>query len=256
MQKDTNCSASDFYNDIASEYDQMFEFQSDLATAEKLVAGLKERFDFKNVLDIGCGTGSLTLALARAGAKCVGMDLSSGMVEKARKNTAEYAGQIELINCGIGDMRKHTSDKFDLIICIGNTIPHLLDTKDLDKMFADCSQLLNPGGHLAVNLLNYDRVLNAKDRIVGITRSKSTEFIRFYDFESPFVDFNLLEVDWSAAPPVHKLVTTRLYPYRLRELESALTKANFKKLTSFEGMAFKEYSIENSKSIMLIAAKS
>jgi ubiquinone/menaquinone biosynthesis C-methylase UbiE len=255
MQKDTNCSASDFYNEIAGEYDQMFDFKNDLAVAEKFVAGLKERFDFNNVLDIGCGTGSLTLALARTGANCVGMDLSSGMIEKARKNTAECAGRIKLINCGIGDMRKHLSDKFDLIICIGNTIPHLLDTSDLDKMFADCSQLLSPGGHLAVNLLNYDRVLDAKDRIVGITRDNDIEFIRFYDFEKPFVNFNLLEINWSEAPPVHKLVTTKLYPFRLQELESALVKADFKDLVAFEGMAFKEYSIEKSKSVMFIASK-
>ena len=255
MQKDTNCSASDFYNDIAGEYDQMFEFQSDLATAKKLVAELKERFDFKNVLDIGCGTGSLTLALARAGTKCVGMDLSSGMIKKARKNTAEYADQIELINCGIADISKYADGKFDLIICIGNTIPHLLNTEELDKMFADCSQLLNPGGHLAVNLLNYDRVLDAKDRIVGITRNKDIEFIRFYDFEEPFVNFNLLEINWSETPPIHKLVTTKLYPYRLKELESAAVKANFKDLSTFEGMALEKYSIENSKSIMLIASK-
>ena len=62
MQKDTNCNASDFYNNIAGKYDQMFAFKNDLATAENFVAGLKERFSFNNALDIGCGTGSLTLA--------------------------------------------------------------------------------------------------------------------------------------------------------------------------------------------------
>ena len=178
------------------------------------------------------------------------------MIEKARKNTAECADQIELINCGIGDMRKHTSNKFDLIICIGNTIPHLLDTIDLDKMLADCSQLLNPGGHLVVNLLNYDRVLDAKDRIVGITRDNDIEFIRFYDFEEPFVNFNLLELNWSEVPPVHKLVTTKLYPYRLQELESALTKADFKDLVTFEGDDFHRIFYKKiPKSIMLIASK-
>jgi hypothetical protein len=122
-------------------------------------------------------------------------------------------------------------------------------------MLKGCKKLLNPGGHLILNPLEYDRILDKKERIVGITRNKDHEFVRFYDFEEPFVDFNILEVDWSVKAATHKLSTTRLYPYRLQELKSALDKTGFDDIAVYEGLKFQEYNLSTSKSIMITAKR-
>ena len=92
-----------------------------------------------------------------------------------------------------------------------------------------------------------NKILEKQERIVGITRNERHEFIRFYDFEKPYVNFNLLEIDWSTAPPSYKLASTRLYPYTAGELESAL-KQN----------GFKDFNInipKRSKSVLITAAR-
>jgi glycine/sarcosine N-methyltransferase len=254
MHDEIKYDASGFYNDISENYDEMFNFENDLDSAEKVVAELKKQFDFDTALDIGCGTGSCTLALARSGAEVTGMDLSNLMIDKAKKNSLAYGLDINFINSGMDDMLSNVNGKFDLIMCMGNTLPHLLHKKDLLLMMTACRQLLNPGGHLVLNLLNYDRILGAKERIIGITRSKNHEFIRFYDFEPPYVNFNLLEIDWGKGAPSHKIVSTKLYPYTHLEVESVLLQTNFKDLKIYGSLSLKKYKPEKSKSITLIAS--
>ncbi len=253
MHDKTKCAASCFYDDISKNYDEMFNFENDLNSAENFIARLKKQFNFKNALDIGCGTGSYTLALARSGAKATGMDLSNSMIDEAKKNSFAYGLNIDFINSGMEKMLFNVKEKFDLIMCMGNTLPHLLSKKDLFSMATACKQLLNPGGHLVLNLLNYDRILNAEERIVGITRSENHEFIRFYDFEEPYVNFNLLEIDWTKGTPSHKITSTKLYPYTHLEVESALLESKFKNLAIYSGLEFKKYKPGKSKSITLIA---
>jgi len=255
MHDEIKYDASGFYDDISGNYDEMFNFEKDLTTAKSVIAKLKEQFEFKSALDIGCGTGSFTLALAQNGIKVTGMDLSNSMIDAAKKNSLAYGLNIDFINSGMNEMLSNIDGKFDLIMCMGNTLPHLLDKKDLSAMTSACKQLLNPGGHLILNLLNYDRVLGAKERVIGITLGKKLEFIRFYDFESPYVIFNLLEVDWSIVPPTHKLVSTKLYPYTHMDLEFALMQADFKDLTVYGSLGFDKYNPQKSKSILITAVK-
>lgn len=228
MDKEIGYNASAFYDDISASYDEMFDFEHDLKAAEKAIAALKKRFTFKKALDIGCGTGSFTIALARSGAAATGMDISASMLAEARRNSIACEQNIDLVYSSMTEMSANIDDKFDLIICMGNTLAHLLDKKDLFTMLGSCRKLLNPGGHLVLGLLNYDKILEKQDRIVGITRNENHEFIRFYDFENPYVNFNLLVIDWNTVPPSHKLVSTRLYPYTSGELEAALKQNGFK----------------------------
>ncbi|MCK4983235.1 MAG: class I SAM-dependent methyltransferase [Victivallaceae bacterium] len=254
MHKEINNGAAEFYDDISGNYDEMFNFEKDLDSAEKFVAKLKEQFDFDTALDIGCGTGRFPIALTRSGVKAAGMDLSGSMIEAAKKNSHAYGLDIDFINSGMNEMLSNVDGKFDLIMCMGNTLPHLLNKKDLSSMMTACRQLLNPSGHLILNFLNYDKVLGAKERIIGITRSENYEFIRFYDFEPPYVNFNLLEIDWSKRAPAHKLVSTKLYPYTRLDVESALIQTGFEDLTVYGGLSFDKYKPEKSKSITLIAS--
>jgi len=242
-----NQNASDFYNNISDTYDEMFDFENDLKSAEKIIAELKKQFSFKTSLDIGCGTGSFTIALSRSDAKTTGVDLSTSMIDLAKNNSLAYKQNIDFVNSGMTDLINNIDDKFDLIMCMGNTLPHLLTKEDLLTMLSSCKQLLNPGGHLVLNLLNYDRILSSKERIIGITKSGDHEFIRFNDFQEPYVCFNLLEIDWSQKTPLHKITNTRLYPYTHLELESALIQLGFSDL---------EIQMTNTSKSITIVAKS
>jgi SAM-dependent methyltransferase len=82
------------------------------------------------VLELGCGTGRITLAIARAGIKVVGLDLSSAMLAKAKRKAEEMelAGMVEWIE---GDMSRFQLGRcFPLIIIPYRSFLHLLTVRD------------------------------------------------------------------------------------------------------------------------------
>lgn len=104
-----------------------------LEDAGIMVEGLK-------ILDIGCGPGTLSLPLARAGADVTSLDISSGMLEELSRTAKKEGLSIKTIvqswwDADIG--RLGLKKKFDLVI--GSMTPALKDAETFDRMMA-CSK--------------------------------------------------------------------------------------------------------------------
>lgn len=86
------------YDEIADMFEQTRSLTVGTAYADKLLQLLLPCFDRPNcctILDIGCGTGiPLTRQLAMSGAMVVGLDISSNMIEKARRNVPNASFMI------------------------------------------------------------------------------------------------------------------------------------------------------------------
>lgn len=101
-----------------------------------------------SALDLACGTGRLTLALAKSGLSCVGLDVSEPMLAWAR--TKSEGLDISYQN---GDMRDfQLNQTFDLITLAGNAFQALSSNKD-QKQFLSCVKAhLNPDGVFAFKM--------------------------------------------------------------------------------------------------------
>ncbi|MGX4735879.1 class I SAM-dependent methyltransferase [Kitasatospora griseola] len=98
-----------------------------------------------DVLDAGCGTGSLSRLLAEAGHRVTGVDLAAGMVERAR---AKLAGAGLPGRFLVGDASRPPvgAERFDALLC-----RHLLWTlPDPDAALRHWTTLLRPGGRLVL----------------------------------------------------------------------------------------------------------
>lgn len=112
-----------------------------------LVQAARER-GARRVLDVGCGTGATTLALARAlgeGARCVGIDLSAPMLELARARAARPSagGAAEFV---LGDAQRHgfAPGSFDAIVSRFG----VMFFDDPVLAFANLLRAASPGGGL------------------------------------------------------------------------------------------------------------
>ncbi len=76
------------------------------------------------VLDIGCGTGNLSLKFLKYGCKVTGVDVSRNMLDMLRKRST--SDSLELINTDVDSFLIRSGKKFD-IICISSVLHHLPD---------------------------------------------------------------------------------------------------------------------------------
>ena len=234
MENGREQNAEDFYDAIAEDYDGMFAFESRLGRAQRFLDELLARLDAATAMDVGCGTGAYALAGARAGLKTTGTDISGAMLTQARDNAArlgidvnwQQADMLELLR--IFPAATPAPTNFDLILCMGNTLPHLL---------------------------NYEKILAGQERIVGISQAGQREYIRFYDFIDPLVRFNLLEIDHRQNPPTHLLHETTLRPHTAEQLREILTSLDFKKIETFDGLNFSPYNSAKSDTLLIMATK-
>jgi len=191
--------AEQFYDGFADEYDAMTQFITRLGQQEAVLAALLERYPARNAIDMGCGTGVHTIALDRLGINVAGVDISAEMLTRARQHAAQFESAARFVH---GDFLTVLPERSaDLIFCLGNSLPHLASVEELTRVLRHWQTLLAPGGHVIVQLLNYEQVLEKKERIVNIRSTDGRVIIRFYDFLDEGLRFNILTVDQRGSEP-------------------------------------------------------
>ncbi|MEN6621353.1 MAG: class I SAM-dependent methyltransferase, partial [Smithella sp.] len=100
-----------------------------------------------DILDTACGTGMHAIALAKLGHRVSAADLYPQMIEKSLQNSQNAGVSVHFETAGLGDMaRTFAPEHFDLVLCLGNSLPHLLSEKELMDVLTDFADCLRPGG--------------------------------------------------------------------------------------------------------------
>ncbi len=167
-----------FYKDIVNAYDEIFPLNlNQLSFVENMYTSLGG----KKMLDAGCGTGSLAIALGRRSASVKAFDLDREMIKKAKEKRPQAIDvkfkEGDLL--AIGDVYK--SGAFDLIYCFGSTIVHLNDIEEIKSFIESARNLLKPNGKLLIQTVNYDWVL--KNHIKSLPTIESDHYIFERDYE-------------------------------------------------------------------------
>lgn len=119
---------------------------------------LMRRLAPQRVLELGCGSGRLTLALAEFAphmdSLIVGIDLEEAMLDRAREKArgldAAARERLRLLN---GDMRSWTADEpFDLVLIPCSSITHLLTLDDRLAVWKRVHGNLRPGGRFVIDI--------------------------------------------------------------------------------------------------------
>jgi SAM-dependent methyltransferase len=105
-----------------------------------------------SVLDLGCGTGRVTIPIAKLGVPVTGLDLIPSMLQQAKVN-AELA-KVE-IDWHQGDMTSFRLGKrFDWILLPFNSMQHLHELESLRSTLARIREHLAPDGQFAFDVVN------------------------------------------------------------------------------------------------------
>jgi ubiquinone/menaquinone biosynthesis C-methylase UbiE len=103
----------------------------------------------KRVLDIGCGTGGVSLACAARGAAVTGIDIDTGMLEVARSKPVPASGSVDFIELGAAEVEDRFPERsLDAVVsCLAMSE---LSPEEQDYALRIAYSRLVPGGTIAI----------------------------------------------------------------------------------------------------------
>ncbi len=102
------------------------------------------------LLDLGCGTGSMSVKMAQCGFDVIGVDSSIGMLNAAQQKMFECGKHLLLLNQSMQEIDLYGT--VDCAICVLDGINHLSGAEDVKKTFEKVSLFMNPGGAFAFDV--------------------------------------------------------------------------------------------------------
>lgn len=108
------------------------------------------KLEAAQVLDVGCGGGILSEAMARAGAHVLGIDLSRPVLDVAELHALEGKVEVEYRAVSAEDLARERPAAFDLVTCM-EMLEHVPDPAASVQALA---ALARPGGDVIVSTLN------------------------------------------------------------------------------------------------------
>ena len=102
------------------------------------------------VVDIGCGGGILTEAMANAGAKVTGIDMAEKPLKVAQLHQLDSGADVDYEQRTAEDLAAERPGEFDVVTCL-EMLEHVPDPA---RVIASCSQLAKPGGHVFFSTIN------------------------------------------------------------------------------------------------------
>lgn len=106
--------------------------------------------DGRNVVDVGCGGGLLTEAMATAGARVTGIDMADGPLAVARLHQAQSGVDVEYLKRRAEDLAAERPGRFDVVTCL-EMLEHIPDPA---AAITACRTLLKPGGSVFFSTIN------------------------------------------------------------------------------------------------------
>lgn len=104
----------------------------------------------KKVLDVGCGGGILSEAMARSGADVTGIDLADKSLKVARLHGLESGVKVEYRKVPVEELATEQAGQYDVVTCM-EMLEHVPDPASIVRA---CSTLVKPGGWVFFSTLN------------------------------------------------------------------------------------------------------
>ena len=208
----------------------------------------------QRVLDLCCGQGRHSIALAKTGVDVTGVDLSEEMLAIAASE-ADKAGVT--LNLRRADMRQLPIDfenRFDAIINMFSSFGYLESESDDQQVLHQAAKVLKPGGRLMMDLLNREWVILNNEE---------------YDWHQHQDGRVVLEHrDLNLAQSINRLTYTEILPdgtrrimsdlnmrlYTLTEMIKMLDTANLTLQNVYGGFRGENYTV-NTRRMILVAVK-
>jgi len=127
---------------------------------EREIEGLREMVALEQgaeVLDLACGWGRHSVALARAGFRVTGLDWSETLLARGRKRAAAAALAVDFVR---GDMREVPwTERFDLVLSLYSSLGYFLSDEEDLRVLRGARAALKPDGVFVLETMHRDHIV-------------------------------------------------------------------------------------------------
>jgi len=217
-----------FYERLSKYYDVVFKMgaaQMELIQSSVLPG--------KRILDIGCGTGTYSIPLAKLGYQMVALDYDQSMVDKLRTKADALDLQIESFARDMMGLDDLIEDAYDGILCIGNTLPHLKDMDEVETFLKMVNKKLADDGVFIIQTVNYDRVY--KHNVTKLPLIERPENGVVFDRSYEMLDEGKIKFIGKLSMPdgTESESSTTLLGIRVNMIKTALKNAGYTNVETF-----------------------
>lgn len=112
--------------------------------------GRRHAIDGSRILDVGCGGGLLTEAMAVAGGRVTGIDAAAASLRVARLHQAESGAEVDYLETTAEALAEERPEHYDLVTCL-----EMLEHVPSPMAVVDaCARLVRPGGDIVFSTIN------------------------------------------------------------------------------------------------------
>jgi len=244
-----------FFESYPDEYDALTDAAAREKPHEREVTALIEKFRPKAVLDAGCATGLTSRLFARRGIRSVGLDRVKPMLEIARDISPFDKGLLSYKVGHFEKLPKSMTGEFDLVVCLANALGGVGTMANLKKTLANFYRVLVPGGHLVVQMLNFEAVAAGKIMPVRATRKGSVIYQRFSERRSKRLYLYVTRLDMGAKPPKFEVFRHEMDNFTPSEVTNAMRRAGFKKIERYSDLFLSKKFVRWSRDLVITARR-
>ena len=181
-----------FYSEFASYYDKMVSYENRKENESSFWLDLFKKHNISNAHDCACGTGHHVMLFNELGISCSGSDISTEMVKRTKENCQSRNVNSKLFQA---DFRKITNilhTPVDLIVNLGNSLPHLSKMDDILNYIKGCFSRLTSEGAMAIEMRNFNYLMKQKPRFIPLSFREHYGFIYVLDYFEEKIEFNIV----------------------------------------------------------------
>ncbi len=239
-----------FERSFREDYVLVYRHRDDSA-ADGEIANLLERLPVKDtgrVLDLCCGSGRHSRALARRGYEVVGVDLSPVLLQLAEEQNT-YP-QLSFARCDMCDIPFH--EEFDIVVNLFTSFGYFSTDEENANVIRNMAQALKTKGEVVIDFLNAAYVID--NLVPQSTKEVSGMLIKEERWiQDGFVKKRILISDESSNEPREYMEQVRLFS--VQQMIAMLTEAGFEKIQVFGNYQFEEYVAHESPRMIFYAVK-
>lgn len=158
--RETDTYKGEYVHSFVDKWDELIDWEARAESEGSFFIKLLKERGCKRVLDVATGTGFHSVRLIKEGFEVVSADGAPEMLAKAFNNGRKHGEILRTVQADWRWLNRDVHNKFDAVICLGNSFTHLFSERDRRKALAEFYACLRHDGILILDQRNYDMILD------------------------------------------------------------------------------------------------